>query len=221
MLCSQCSAPVVPVVAVDIDGTLGDYHQHFLWFADTWLGTLTVNGKAVPSSARYHGDEPYRDWFCRLTGVDTTTFRQIKLAYRQGGMKRTMPPYPHAGELTLALRERAEVWLTTTRPHDRYDRIAPDTVEWLRRNQIPYDALLFNEDKLAQLYDTVDPARVVAVLDDEVDVLAQVTAGVPVLRRTRYNDKASWAGRKVSTLAGAMTMVNKLLTDWERQHGRA
>ena len=27
-----------PIVALDIDGTLGDYHAHFLWFAERYFG---------------------------------------------------------------------------------------------------------------------------------------------------------------------------------------
>lgn len=27
----------IPIVALDIDGTLGDYHSHFLRFAEQWL----------------------------------------------------------------------------------------------------------------------------------------------------------------------------------------
>jgi hypothetical protein len=44
--------------------------------------------------------------------------------------------------------EGAEVWLTTTRPHDRFDRVDPDTREWCRRNGINFDGLLYDGDKM-------------------------------------------------------------------------
>jgi hypothetical protein len=97
----------------------------------------------------------------------------------------------------------AEVWLTTTRPHERYDRIDPDTVEWTRRNRIEFDGLLFGHDKLAALADRLDPRRVVAVLDDLPWVLCQVEElglGVPVLRRTRWNRAAAWEGLEYDRL---------------------
>src|SRR3982751_2258029 len=132
MLCSQCSKPINPVVAIDIDGTLGDYHGHFWKFARTWLGVPLDDPTDV-----YRGGDPYSQWFCDTYGVDVATFRTIKLAYRQGGMKRSMPVNEHAQGMMYSLAKMAEVWVTTTRPHDRYDRIDPDTVEWLRRNDIP------------------------------------------------------------------------------------
>lgn len=213
MLCSQCSAHVRPVVAIDIDGTLGDYHGHFCDFAEGWLG-------AVRLGPEYDGSERYRDWFMREYNVDYTTFQSIKLAYRQGGLKRTMPVHPHAAGVLASLYERAEVWVTTTRPHDRYDRIDPDTVEWLARNELPYDALLFDERKVHQLYTNVDPARVVAVLDDEVEVLGLVGHGLPILLRTQYNENAPWADAQAASLPGALFIINQLLEEWMGQHGQ-
>jgi hypothetical protein len=218
MLCTQCSKPVRPVVAVDIDGTLGNYHEHFETFAQRWLG---VHDEAWVVDLGYDGSQPYRDWFTMKYGVDVTTFRAIKLAYRQGGMKRTMPVYAHAQGTVVALRQRAEVWLTTTRPHDRYDRIDPDTVEWLRRHRIPFDALLFDEDKIGELYRNVDAQRVVAVLDDEVAHLERVPTGTPILLRSQYNEQAEWDNGEASSLPSAWHMINQLLQEWEEEHERA
>jgi len=212
MLCTQCSKPVRPVVAVDIDGTLGDYHGHFQQFAEGWLG------KAGVHMDRYTGAEQYSHWFCTTYDVDVTTFRAIKLAYRQGGLKRTMPPHPEAHSMVASLRQRAEVWLTTTRPWERYDRVDPDTREWLRRMGIAYDALLFDEDKIATLYSHVDTARVVAVLDDEPEVLCYVDYGMPILLQTQYNELAWWDGVRASSLPGALFIINQLIDEWIRQH---
>lgn len=191
MLCSRCSEPIKPVVAIDIDGTLAPYHPHFIEFATNWLGYQVANPK-------YDGGERFRDWMCRTFGIDLSTFRAIKLAYRQGGLKRTMGTYPDASGLTRRLRDAgAEVWLTTTRPHARYDRIDPDSVEWAQRNHIMFDALLFDENKMSELARRVDPRRVVAVLDDLPWVLEQARIehlGTPILRRTSWNAAAHWTG---------------------------
>src|SRR4051812_7630860 len=128
MLCSQCSKRVKPIVAVDIDGTLGDYHSHFLDFARNWIGLDGPEGKVEGTAAAqlglYDGSKQFRKWFESAFGVDKTTYRLIKLAYRQGGMKRTMPPYP---EMIFAVqqwkRAGAEVWVTTTRPFLRLDGV--------------------------------------------------------------------------------------------------
>jgi hypothetical protein len=124
-----------PIVALDIDGTLGDYHRHFLTFAQNWLG------QKMPAPDQINPGQPL--W--RFMGVDKGTYKECKLAYRQGGLKRWMPAYPYADELTAAIRAiGAEVWICTTRPYLRLDNIDPDTREWLRRNHIVWDAVLFD-----------------------------------------------------------------------------
>lgn len=217
MLCSRCSAVVKPVVAVDIDGTLGDYHGHFLTFAQAYLGL-----RPVPMS-RYGGAEPFRDWFCREFGTDVTTFRQIKLAYRQGGMKRTMPPEPGCSVLIHGLKTcGAEVWLTTTRPYLRLDNIDPDTRFWLDQHCISFDGMLYDEDKYKLLAELVEPARVVAVLDDLEEQCAAAANmfgyEVPILRRNQYNGDAEKVINEVYDLREALGLINKLIEVWKEQH---
>lgn len=214
MLCSDCSKPIRPVVAVDIDGTLGDYHGHFLEFAHQWLG----RGPSTTMWWPYNGVESFKDWFTATYRTDITTFRRIKLAYRQGGLKRTMPVYPGARGLVNALRGAGvEVWLTTTRPWERFDRVDPDTREWLRRNFIEFDGLLFHENKMAELAERIDPQRVAAVLDDQVEELdAAGRLGWPcVLAHGLYNDGVRWTGRRPRDLIAATKELQDLLSHWE------
>jgi FMN phosphatase YigB (HAD superfamily) len=156
-----------PVIALDIDGTLGDYHRHFLWFAERWLG------QPMPSAI----DINPGNRLSTFMGVTHHVYRECKLAYRQGGLKRFMPVYPYASELTKEIREAgAEVWICTTRPYLRLDNIDPDTREWLRRNEIQYDAVIFESlpdtegylksDKYSELVRQVGKERVVAAVDD-------------------------------------------------------
>lgn len=150
-----------PVVALDIDGTLGDYHGHFLRFAEGYIG------KPMPDAQEINPGLP----LYRHMRVSRTTYRACKLAYRQGGLKRSMPVYDGAAELTRAVRRAgAEIWICTTRPYLRLDNIDPDTREWLRRNRIQYDAVLFGDNKrsnkYAELLRQVGRDRVVAVADD-------------------------------------------------------
>jgi hypothetical protein len=188
MLCSNCRREIKPVVAVDIDGVLGNYHGHFLDFARAYLGL-----NPLVSNHAYDGAEGFKEWFLTWYDCDETTWQQIKLAYRQGGMKRSMPVYPGAIGMAHAIRESgAELWLTTTRPYLRLDNIDPDTRFWLERHSItPYDGLLYDELKYKRLWEIVDPTRVVAVVDDLPEMLE--AAGelfgqdVPIMRRTIYN----------------------------------
>lgn len=155
-----------PVVALDIDGTLGDYHKHFLWFAQRYFGKVMPAPEAInPGLPLY-----------RHMKVRKSDYRECKLAYRQGGMKRWMPAYDGASELTRVIRDQgAEIWICTTRPYLRLENIDPDTREWLRRNDIRYDAVLFDDpsrpqsSKYRELFRQVGNDRVVAVVDDLKD----------------------------------------------------
>jgi len=153
-----------PIVALDIDGTLGDYHGNFLTFARHYFAR-------APEGYDWDATNPglpMWEWM----GIPLRDYRDAKLAYRQGGWKRWMPCYAGAAELTRAIQSAgAEVWLCTTRPYLRLDNVDPDTREWLRRNQIHYDALLFDpmHEEDGTKYDELARqagSRVASVVDD-------------------------------------------------------
>lgn len=209
MRCSSCSAEVKPIVAVDIDGTLGDYHMHFIRFAERWLG------HRLP--ANYRGDVEFSDHL----GLEKSVYREIKLAYRQGGMKRSMPPMNGAISFMQRMNDLGlEVWVTTTRPHLRLDNIDPDTRFWLSNNNISYAGLLFNEDKYEQLLRIVDRERVIAVVDDQTNHLINAhNVGLrAVQRRSKWNANARWQPGS-GDLHEIGDWIEGWLHQWEREHG--
>ena len=231
MLCSSCGDLVKPIVACDIDGTLGQYHRHFLVFAGQYFNKPGLadfaNGWSKDPLKRplYYGDVDFRVWFCARFGVDESQFRQCKLAYRQGGLKRSMPRYGDADTVTRAWRAAgAEVWLTTTRPYLRLDGVDPDTREWLLRNEIEYDGLLYDEDKYHVLAQRVDPVRVVAVVDDLGEQIraAEKVFGmrVPIQRLNGYNDKDRAGSIHEETLPRISEIVLERIAGWKEAHSR-
>lgn len=177
--------PNAPIVALDIDGTLGDYHGHFTRFAEQWTGRNLPDPEENTSGIPFH----------KHLGISKATYRQCKLAYRQGGMKRSMPVYPGASDLTKYIRScGVQVWICTTRPYLRLDNIDPDTRHWLRRGEGPgksiqYDAVLFGEHKYRDLW-SIAGNRVLFVVDDLPPMLVQAKdAGdyYTVLRDQPYN----------------------------------
>lgn len=182
-----------PVVALDIDGNMGDYHGHFLRFAAAWLGMDDL--EICPHCG---GPHPYWDPnsntdglpLHELMGVTKEVYRECKLAYRQGGMKRSMPAYEHLEHVTGQLRRRGiELWICTTRPYLRLDNIDPDTREWLRRNKVQYDYMVYGDDKYEQLVQCVSPHNILLISDDEPEQFDKaVNLGLPiVLRDQPYN----------------------------------
>lgn len=195
MRCSSCSKTVKPVVALDIDGTLGDYHSHLLEFMDGYFGRTMNRG--------WDGTGDWEDYL-KLTSQE---YREAKLAFRQGGMKRTMPMFPDARVLTLsAMSLGAEIWITTTRPWMRLDSVDPDTREWLDRKALYYDHLLYDDNKYHKLAELVDPERVVFVMDDlpeQIAVAAYRFGGAAYLIERDHN-----AGTRLAT--GSLKKSNYL-----------
>lgn len=191
-----------PVVALDIDGTLGNYHLHFTRFAAQWCG------RDMPDPIENTDGVPLNKWL----GMSKMTYRQCKLAYRQGGMKRSMPCYEGASELTRQLRKASvEVWICTTRPYLRLDNIDPDTRHWLRRNRIQYDNVLFGEHKYRDLHRQTNN-RVLFVVDDLPEMIEQAESqGMEaILRRQPYNVK--YANERVAAgcLKAPLVVINDM-----------
>lgn len=212
MLCSSCSAPIKPIIALDVDGTLGRYHQHFTTFASGYLQrTLPMGYQGKPK-------------FWEFLGLDLELYRQIKLAYRQGGLKRTMPPQRglfHFQQWLLGTKDTMEVWIATTRPYLRLDNIDPDTRFWLDHYGIRYDGLIYGDDKYQQLRQLVAPERVVAVLDDEpdqYDTANELFDGHALLIRGPANDYLLHPPGVVSSLDEASQAMENRRREWRAHH---
>lgn len=221
MLCSECNKIIRPVVAIDIDGTMGDFHLHFLKFA---TGYMYGQQSFSPPVAAYDGSQSMKLWFCNYFNVGEDVWRDIKLSYRQGGMKRTMPSFGWGRRVTEAChRAGAEVWVTTTRPYLRLDNVDPDTRFWLEQHLVTYDGLIYDEDKYSHLLRYVGAGRVVAVVDDlpeEFNKAARLFGnGVPILYRG-YHNRYFWdalSDRRQIAHSGEVvwSLIHSRLINWK------
>jgi hypothetical protein len=211
MLCSSCSSKIRPVVAWDIDGTIAVYHDHFLDFAYRYLNIEP----SLPGS--YLGEQD----LATFLGVSKETYRGVKLAYRQGGNKRLMPVFEGAKEaLNIVRASGAEIWITTTRPYLRHDSTDPDTREWLRRHNIQYDGLLYDEDKFMRLIEAVDKERVVAVIDDlETNINRARQLGLWAIQVYRPHNVYGRTDGGSSNLMLMAQGVADMVDRWYQQHG--
>jgi hypothetical protein len=218
-----------PVVAIDIDGTLADYHGWFLRFAELYLG------KPMPAPGEINPGQP----LYRFMGITKAQYREVKLAYRQGGMKRSMPCLDGAAEMVRNIRGRrwwkgaygngieAEVWICTTRPYLRLDNIDPDTREWLRRNDInKYDALLFDptdgDNKYGELRRQAG-SRVACALEDLPEqAVRALGAGVPFVfvRDQPYNQQYQDDSTRWSTAQEAFGLIASAVHLWRLRRGQ-
>lgn len=146
-----------PIVALDLDGTLGDYHEHFRKFAEMWTG------REITWDPNINGS------FAAQLGMSKALYRKCKLAYRMGGMKRSMPVFDGAKELTQAIRRRGVMVVAcTTRPYLQMTTIDGDTQHWIRRNGLQVDGILYGEHKYRDLVKSVGRERVICALEDDL-----------------------------------------------------
>jgi FMN phosphatase YigB (HAD superfamily) len=179
-------------VVWDIDGTLAEYHDHLGSMACEYWNQDWPDG-------HWDGSGEFEDWL----GLTKAQYRQAKMAFRQGGYKRTMPVYADILPIYFTTRRwrslaQAELWIATHRPWMRLDNIDPDTQWWLQSREFDYDHLLFSEDKYADLVKQVDHERVIAVFDDLPEMVDRaIDLGLPARQVARPHNQA--AGQKHPT----------------------
>lgn len=192
-----------PVVALDLDGTLVDYHSHFIRFARDW------SGNEAPDAYGYDARMPFHKYL----GMSKTTYRQCKLAYRRGQLKRSVPllpaPFPQADVLTRQLKRwGCTVWICTTRPYLSHDEVDDATRHNLRRNGVGYHGIMWGEHKYRELVRTVGGDRVAAVLDDLPEMCRQAeNLGLPVAFALRDHNERQFKALAVGGQFGPWPAV--------------
>lgn len=200
MKCTTCSHKIKPVVVLDIDGTLADYHTEFTAFCEKYFDTW--------QRYEWNGGGDFEDYL----GLSRNQYREAKLAYRQGGYKRWLPLYPGVRDLFDDLSVYpVEIWICTTRPWQRLDNIDPDTQEWLHRNHLNVDGLLYGDDKYRQLVDRVDQRRVAACVEDLPEQFDNAhDLGLPVIQIERQHNSGFGLSR---VPRGNMQVVRAWVSD--------
>ncbi len=126
------------VVAVDIDGVLCNYPEDFIKFAEEKSGN---NLKKIKLK-----DYNLYDLLSNEIGEDK--LKEIKHEFRLSGQKRFMSVIEGAKNGLSYLRSKGyTIVLLTARPYKQYPRMFADTMEWLKKNELPFDAILWDENK--------------------------------------------------------------------------
>jgi len=213
MKCSECGQPIKPVVVCDIDGTLAEYHGAFTRFATEYWNVLTPQDE-------WTGEGEFEDYL----DLSKEQYRQAKLAFRQGGYKRSLQVYPGAWNFAEKVRNAgAELWLATQRPWMLHDSVDPDTQWWLRINDIPYDYLVYGEDKYAEVVARTDPRRVVMVLEDLAEQYEESEhyfyARTVQIGRPHNTHATCVMPRRVGSLALAQGLAAEKVQTWKERYG--
>ena len=119
------------VCAIDIDGVLADYPKSFLDFAVENFG-VSWQLESVPE----------------CFNKPSLLHSKIKDKYRQSGTKQNIKVISGAQELLNTLKKKGfSIILLTARPYKKYKRIFADTLIWLNKNKLKYDAIIWDENK--------------------------------------------------------------------------
>jgi len=128
------------VVGVDIDGVLAAYPEHFLDFINREVGTDLKVEDLTEYNVYEALELPY----------DMT--KRLKAKFRETGEKRHIPVLDGAKEFLESLKNNDyKIVLLSARPYKKYKRIFADTQEWLEKNELIHDAILWDEDKCNRL----------------------------------------------------------------------
>lgn len=192
-----------PVAIIDIDGVLADYPNCFYEFLATTYFVGPGNERLSLSGAK----EKYskmkledREW--------------AKVAYRQSGVKRALPVLPGARELLDLLRASGlKIVLLTNRPYSKYYRIYPDTLEWLKANELVYDAILWTHDKGLEATKYFSNIRF-AVDDQDSNVQRLREARIITIKVDSADETRSTAA--LLKLANSLSKVEDLGYEWNK-----
>ena len=122
-------------IAVDIDGVLANYpisFQNFIMKKEN----VWVDLKGYDLYEQYAG----------VLGRERMI--ELKHEYRDSGEKRNIPVCDGAKEFLDHFYDEAyTIILLTSRPYKKYSRIFADTIEWLKKNDLKYHAIIWDEEK--------------------------------------------------------------------------
>lgn len=128
------------IAGIDIDGVLAKYPEHFLDFINREVGT----------DLKVEDLDDYNIYEALDMPKELT--KKLKDKFRQTGEKRFIPVFDKAKDFLKTIKENGyHIVLLSARPYKKYKRIFADTKEWLEKNELVHDAILWDEDKCNRL----------------------------------------------------------------------
>lgn len=124
------------VAAVDLDGVLAAYPENWLAYLSKLLGTAyTLDDFSFIEAP--------------LPSIPRNVYMRLKHEYRESGHETLyVDVVSGAASFTNALRLRGyKVIILSARPYKKYKRMLADTILWLRKHRIHYDAVLWDQHK--------------------------------------------------------------------------
>jgi|TARA_Y100000310_G_scaffold273645_1_gene289201 hypothetical protein len=140
------------IVFVDIDGVLATWPETYIQFVNNKLGTN------------------YETFFEVENSLEKKLAYSIKNDYRLSGVKSNMGMLENAAELLDSLKNSGYyIVLLTARLYKKIFRIYSDTLEWLNKNNLYFDAIIWKEEKEKYIIEHFNSNNVMFCIDDNIN----------------------------------------------------
>lgn len=138
------------IIILDIDGVIADYPECFVNYVNNKTNTKFVN------------------MFDIRNMLTQKQIYDLKDEYRNSGVKSSLPVKEYAIDFINKIKQKYYIVLLTSRPYSKYFRIYADTLEWLDKNKIHYDAIYWDEKKSRNILNNLDLDQIEYVIEDNV-----------------------------------------------------
>jgi len=194
------------VAIIDIDGVLADYRKGLLeWMLSYRFAHPLSEG--LKDTIRYHLNREDTWIDHEAMNMSFVAWLEVLEQFRMSGGKIDLPLFEGARELIYTCRNYGmEVVLLTSRPVDIYHTIYRDTLLWLKKNQLPYNSLLWSKDKAEMIFRMRLSDKTLFTVDDQYS---------HVLPYSKLHIRSFWIDRSERTplqitLNGFITRVENL-----------
>jgi hypothetical protein len=188
------------VAAIDLDGVLAAYPEG-------WLDYL--NKELKPNVPFTMVDFNFTD--APLPGIDRRTYMALKHDYREAGRESIDVKAFHGVDLfTKALKDLGyKIVILSARPFRLYKRMMGDTICWLKKNKVLYDAILWDQEKHIRIIEQLPFLKF--MVEDNPKVAFEVASlGYQVYLIDRPYNKFDNSRQKITRVSDLMDIIEEL-----------
>ena len=153
------------ILILDIDGVLADYEGGLLKFARNNYGLS------------FNTIDEMKEYLCRYD------YEQMKKNYRNSGYKEKLLMISDSIPQNISdiMKKGVMVCMVTSRQKEQFKRVEKDTINWLKKNGIKYDAIFFTGLKyMVALAGKFHGIKSFAIEDSKQQALGLANHGVVV-----------------------------------------
>lgn len=186
------------VAVFDIDGVLSTYPHDFLGYVNKKLGTEYK----VPSMTSYYISECFP--------ISRVVEEDLKAQFLADGHMRELGSMADAPTVAQKLRRAGYVIAVTTgRPYSHHMHY--DTATWLKSRDIPYDIIIWGEDKADIIHEELSPAAPAFIVEDKPSTIEKLKSRTyPVyVMAWPYNSRVAEVPGQIERISSLTEILSK------------